>query len=153
MNERSENLTRLRSDFSHYLSLRFPARLVIANRVGVEHIFKNDFEFFNSAKLGGWTNLRGFRRTRFHGQTAFFHNIDLRLKLFTFTTYVFPGQIGIVGFQDIGRVWYDGESSSKWHIGRGFGPYIAPLDVLAINFYWTFTEEEDLFSVRFGYFF
>ncbi len=153
MNERSENLTRVKSDFSHYLSLRFPARLVIANRVGVEHIFKNDFEFFNSAKLGGWTNLRGFRRTRFHGQTAFFHNLDLRLKLFTFTTYVFPGEFGVVGFQDIGRVWYDGESSSKWHIGRGVGPYIAPLDVLAINFYWTFTEEEDLFSVRFGFFF
>ena len=153
INGRSENLTRVRSHFSHYWGLRFPARLVIANRVGIEHIFKNDFEFFNAAKLGGWTNLRGFRRTRFHGQTAFFHNIDLRLKLFTFTTYVFPGQVGIVGFQDIGRVWFDGESSSKWHVGRGFGPYIAPLDVLAINFYWTFTEEEDLFSVRFGYFF
>ncbi len=152
-NFRSEDLTRLTSSISLYAGIKFPARLVIANRVGVEHVFENDFEFFNAAQLGGWTNLRGFRRNRFHGQTALYHNLDLRLKLFSFTTYIFPGQFGLLAFQDVGRVWIDGENSDTWHVGRGFGAYVAPLNVLAISVEQAFTDEENLFVVRFGFFF
>ncbi|MDW3197337.1 MAG: BamA/TamA family outer membrane protein [Cytophagales bacterium] len=153
LNNVSEDLTRVTGSFSFFTPIKYPARLVIANRVGVDHIFGNDFEFFNASQLGGWTNLRGFRRNRFYGQSAFYHNLDLRLKLFSFTTYIFPGQFGILAFQDVGRVWIEGENSDTWHVGRGIGAYIAPLDVTAISFNWTFTDEEDLFSVRFGWFF
>lgn len=153
MNSVSEDLTRVTGSFSFYTPIKYPARLVIANRVGVEHLFGSDFEFFNASQLGGWTNLRGFRRNRFYGQTAFYHNLDIRLKLFSFTTYIFPGEFGILGFQDTGRVWIDGENSDTWHISRGFGAYVAPLSVTAISFNWSFTDEEDLFSVRFGFFF
>ncbi len=152
-NDQSEDLTRFSGDFSMYLGVKYPARLVIANRIGLEHLFGDGFEFFNASQLGGWTNLRGFRRNRFHGQTAFYHNLDLRLKLFSFTTYIFPGQLGLLAFQDVGRVWIDGEDSDTWHVGRGFGAYVAPLNQLAISFEKSFTEEEDLFLVRFGFFF
>ena len=152
-NSFSEDITRLSSNFSFYLGIKYPARLVIANRVGVEHLFNDDFEFFNASILGGWTNLRGFRRTRFYGQTAFYHNLDLRLKLFSFTTYIFPGQFGLLAFQDVGRVWIDGENSDTWHVGRGVGAYVSPLNALAISFEKNFTDEEDLFVVRFGFFF
>ena len=153
LNSVSEDLTRLNASFSFFTPIKYPARLVIANRVGVEHLFGSQFEFFNSSQLGGWTNLRGFRRNRFHGQSTFYHNLDLRLKLFSFTTYIFPGEFGILAFQDIGRVWIADEDSDTWHVGRGFGAYIAPLSVTAITFNWSFTEEENLFSVRFGFFF
>lgn len=153
LNDVSEDLTRFTGSFSFFTPIKYPARLVIANRVGIDHIFGNDFEFFNASQLGGWTNLRGFRRNRFYGQTAFYHNLDLRLKLFSFTTYIFPGQFGLLAFQDVGRVWFDGESADTWHVGRGIGAYIAPLEVTAISFSWTFTDEEDLFTVRFGFFF
>ena len=152
-NERSEDLTRLNASLSQFISVKFPARLVIANRVGVEHLFENDFEFFNAPFLGGWTNLRAFRRTRFHGQTAFYHNLDLRLRLFSFTTYIFPGHVGLLGYQDVGRVWFDGEDSDTWHISRGAGAYISPLNQFVISFEKGFTDEEDPFLVRFGFFF
>jgi len=32
-----------------------------------------------------------------------------------------PGQIGVMGFFDIGRVFVDGESSDRWHHGAGGG--------------------------------
>jgi len=153
LNGRSEDLTRLSSDISFYLGVRYPARIVIANRVGIEHLLGDDFEFFNAAQLGGWTNLRGFRRNRFHGQTAFYHNLDLRLKLFSFNTYIFPGQLGLIAYQDVGRVWIDGEDSSTWHVGRGIGLYLAPLNEIAISVEQGFTNEENLFVVRFGFFF
>ncbi len=153
LNGRSEDLTRATGSFSLYNSLDPGGRIVLANRVGGEHIFQDDFEFFNSAQLGGWTNLRGFRRNRFSGQTSLYHNVDLRLKLFSFSTYIFPGHFGILAFHDTGRVWVDGESSSEWHFGRGVGAYITPLDMTAISVNWGITDEENLLIVKFGFFF
>jgi len=152
LNERSSNFSQFQSDFSAYISTRFPARWTFASRVGVSKIF-NDFEFFNASKLGGLTNLRGYRRTRFHGETSFYHNFDLRWKLFTFTSYLFPASVGVIGFHDIGRIWVDGENSDKWHRGAGGGIWIAPLNMAVLSFTMTFTEEEKLPFVRLGFFF
>ena len=153
MNDRSENLTRFTGSFSMFNALEPSGALVLGNRIGVDHLFNRDFEFFNAAQLGGWSNLRGFRRNRFSGQTAFYHNLDLRLKLFSFSTYLFPGNVGVLAFHDIGRVWLDGESSSTWHLGRGFGVYVSPLNLTAISVNWGFTEEENLLIVKLGFFF
>ena len=32
-----------------------------------------------------------------------------------------PGEIGLMGFYDVGRVFLDGDSSDRWHHGAGGG--------------------------------
>ncbi len=149
-NIRSEDLGQLRANWAFYVSRRIPARLIVANRVGMIHN-TSDFEFFNAATLGGRSNLRGTRRTRFHGRTAFYHNLDLRLKIASFQSYVFPGQIGLLAFHDVGRVWVADEQSSSWHQGYGAGLWVAPLNRLLVNFSYAWGEDEQLPSVGLGF--
>lgn len=151
VNERSENLGVLSGNFSFFLTPR-ASNFTIANRTGAEHII-GDFEFFNAATLGGRSNLRGFRRTRFYGETAFYNNTDIRLKLFSFRSYLFPAKVGLVGFHDVGRVWLEGEDSNTWHRSMGFGLWIAPANATVISFNLSFTDEENLPSVTFGFLF
>lgn len=153
LDSRSEDLSRLRGSLAFYLSARLPARLVLATRLGVEHLMNETFTFFNAPTLGGRTNLRGFRRTRFYGQTSFYHNLDLRLKLFSFRSYLLPGTLGLLGFQDVGRVWLQGEDSDRWHVGRGLGLWLAPANKAVLSFTLAFTKEETLPAVRLGFLF
>ncbi len=132
-------------------------RVTLATRVGVHHNFTDEYEFYQGAVLGGNgpdPNLRGFRRDRFNGQTAFYHNTDLRLKLFNVKTKALPFSMGIFGGFDYGRVWIDNENSDKWHYGLGGGLFFAPFDILAINFsYFTGDGEFNRFSFGGGFFF
>jgi hypothetical protein len=34
----------------------------------------------------------------------------MRVKLFSVRTYLFPASLGILGFHDLGRVWYKDEN-------------------------------------------
>ncbi|WP_370090351.1 metallophosphoesterase [Ekhidna sp.] len=149
----SRSSTRLRAEWVFYLSAKLPSRLVIANRLGTAHITSGNFDFFNANILGGRSNLRGTRRTRFYGQTSFYHNLDLRLKLFSFRSYIFPGQFGILGFHDTGRVWLEGENSDTWHTGKGFGVWLSPLNTLVLNFNYAFGEDENLPTFSMSFFF
>lgn len=148
----SQSSTRLKGEWSFYLTARLPSRLVLANRLGFAHI-TGDFDFFNANILGGRSNLRGLRRTRFYGQTSFYHNLDLRMKLFSFRSYIFPGQFGILGFHDTGRVWIEAESSDAWHTGKGFGVWLSPLNTLVLNFNYAFGEDENLPTFSMNFFF
>jgi len=49
-------------------------------------------------------------------------------------SYIIPGQFGIMGLWDIGRVWVNDDNSSKWHNGIGGGIYFAPASVVALTF-------------------
>ena len=126
----------LNSSLTVYLPLDRNGKLVLGTRVGVQHRFSNDFEFYQGAILGGVgpnANLRGFRRERFIGRTAFFQNIDLRWKLLSFENKKLPFSIGILGGFDHGRVWLEGEESDTWHYSYGGGLFISPLDIVAIH--------------------
>ncbi|MEQ9401999.1 MAG: BamA/TamA family outer membrane protein [Cyclobacteriaceae bacterium] len=148
----SESFTKLSAEWAFYFSAKLPSKLVIGNRVGTAHNF-GDFEFFNANTLGGMSNLRGYRRTRFYGETSFYHNLDLRLKLFSFRSYIFPGQFGILAFHDTGRVWIDGENSETWHTGKGGGIWLAPLNTAVLSLNYALGDDENLLSVNFGFFF
>jgi len=39
-----------------------------------------------------------------------------------------PVDLGVFGLADIGRVYYDGEDSDKWHTAAGGGIWFAFLD-------------------------
>jgi hypothetical protein len=62
-----------------------------------------------------------------------FNNLELRMKLTNFTGYIIPGEFGILGFYDVGRVWMKGEKSIKWHQGKGGGVYFAPAKMAVIS--------------------
>jgi hypothetical protein len=76
----------------------------------------------------------------------------VRIKLAEFSTYFFPGQLGILVFNDVGRVWADGEKSSRWHVGNGFGVWVAPVRRFVVTAQYTRSKEEKgLPLVTFGF--
>lgn len=153
LNDQSKSFTQLQSDLSFYASIRLPAILTIATRVGTSLNLSDNFEFFQASTLGGLTNLRGFRRTRFAGESAFYHNLDLRMRLFTIKTYLFPAYAGVLAFNDIGRVWVDGEKSSVWHHGYGGGIWLSPYNTAVISLLYAKSRENGIPMLRVGFFF
>lgn len=81
-------------------------------------------EFFQLNSIGG-NLLRGYRRERFWGQTAYYNNNEL-YYLFNAPWKAFRGKMGFVAFADQGRVWLDGEKSNTWHCGYGGGIVLVP---------------------------
>ena len=151
LNNQSNNLTRISSELSFFFSLRLPSRLTVATRFGGGHNF-GDSEFFQAQILGGLSNLRGYRRTRFYGDSHFYNNTELRLKLATFQNRIVPISMGIYGFNDIGRVWIKNEDSNKWHHGIGGGVWLSPLNTTVISLELARSEEEKLlFNFRLGF--
>jgi hemolysin activation/secretion protein len=142
----------LQSDLAFYASVRLPTTLTIASRIGGGVNF-SDFEFFQANTLGGLSNLRGFRRTRFAGGSTLYNNTELRLKVATIRTYLFPAYLGLLGFNDIGRVWVKGENSHHWHHGYGGGVWLSPYKQTVISFLYAISEEEKLPMLRVGFLF
>ena len=61
---KASDFSKIKSSISAYYSLNKYPRTVFAFRVGGEKNF-GDYPFYEAAKLGGNSNLRGFRKTRF----------------------------------------------------------------------------------------
>ncbi|MBC8032620.1 MAG: metallophosphoesterase [Chitinophagaceae bacterium] len=123
-----------------YKSIGRRSGLVIAERLGgVVSIGKT--AFYQSAFLGGQENLLGYRQFRFAGQHSFYNNLEMRLKLADIASYILPGQLGLSGFWDIGRVWENKERSGKWHNGVGGGVYFVPASVASFNFAMGYSRE------------
>lgn len=151
LNGNSSNVTQLNWDMSILASFESRARLVYGIRFGVGHNI-GKFEFPQAQYLSGTENLRGYRRNRFAGRTAMYNNLEVRLKIAEFKTYFFPGQFGILLFNDVGRVWADRERSNDWHVGNGGGIWIAPINRFVITAQYTRSKEEKgLPLVTFGF--
>ncbi|HEX5172024.1 MAG TPA: BamA/TamA family outer membrane protein, partial [Cyclobacteriaceae bacterium] len=101
----SQDFNVFESDVSFYYTFQFPGRLTFALRTG-GGINTGKYEFYQAQILDGKTEIRGFRKTRYYGDSKFYTNMEVRLKLSSFRTYLFPVSFGILGFHDIGRVWY-----------------------------------------------
>ncbi|MDQ3051653.1 MAG: hypothetical protein M3Q95_12260 [Bacteroidota bacterium] len=150
------NTTNIESNINIYVPIANRATIAIrlggATRLG-------DYDFFQANTLGGYTlnresgNLRGHLRGRFSGQTVAYVNTDLRVKLFTFKTYLFPSHFGIMGFYDTGRVWVQNDNSDKWHNGFGGGVWIDPFARTIINLNYAVSKEEKLVTLAIGFLF
>lgn len=86
-------------------------QLIFASRNGAATL-TGDPKFYQMNNIGGAMNLRGYRRERFWGTTAFYNNNELQY-LFDVRSKIFNGTIGPVAFYDIGRVWEPDESSRQ----------------------------------------
>jgi outer membrane protein assembly factor BamA len=145
-----ESLTKLTSDMAVYASLSSPTWLVAVLRLGGGHIFNKDFEYFQALNLGANNFLRGFRKNRFSGSSLAYGSIELRAKLFTSKWYILPGDFGLVGFNDIGRVWIRDELSKRWHNTYGGGIYYVPFNMVLVSATIGFSKEENLFNFSIG---
>ncbi|HEX5025076.1 MAG TPA: BamA/TamA family outer membrane protein, partial [Agriterribacter sp.] len=146
----SRNCTQLNTDLALYFSFNTQANLVIATRFGGGINF-GDYEFFQAQYLSGTENLRGYRKYRFAGDKAAFNNTELRIKLADFRTYLLPGNLGIILFHDIGRVWVKGENSSTWHTGYGGGFWVSPLRRFVGTACYGFSKDGGLPFVSLGF--
>lgn len=142
--------TQLQSEFSFYLNPDRDSVLIIANRTGGGTYFGNA-DYFQQIKLGGPQTLRGYHTWRFTGRTAVYNNLELRLKVLDFTSYLLPGSVGILGFNDIGRVWSATDSSNAWHDGYGGGIYVIPAQLVLIQAAVGFSKEGSLPYISVGF--
>jgi hypothetical protein len=110
---------------SAYLHARMPLQPTLALRAGGQKLW-GDFPFFDAASIGGPTTVRGLRINRYIGDASAWGNAELRLRLSRYYI-ILPGEWGVFGLADAGRVWQEGQSSSKWHHGFGGGLWFAPL--------------------------
>ncbi|KYG83451.1 metallophosphoesterase [Roseivirga echinicomitans] len=152
LNSLSGNSAQFKTDASFRWSFHEPSRTVFATRMGYQKTF-GDFEFFQSAQLDGFNTLRGYRRYRFSGESSLYHQVEMRVKLFDWSSFYFPSQVGMILFNDLGKVWVDGEESNKIHHGYGGGIYVTPFNFAAINILLAISEESILPLIKFGFYF
>jgi len=152
LNKQSKNFVRLKTDISFYLSFRKDPRVVFAIRAGGAANFGN-YEFYHANFLGRTTNLRGFRSNRFAGDISLYQNTEIRIKLLNLKAYLFNGQAGLLVFNDLGRVWVQGEDSKRWHNGYGAGLWLTPFNYTALILAYSRSEEESMINFTFRYFF
>ena len=150
LNQQNHRYGELQTEFSFYTNPDHDSTFVLAARVGGGTIVGHA-EYFQQLKLGGSDNLRGFRTWRFTGKSMVYNNIEARLRLFNFNSYLFPGSFGVIGFNDIGRVWTPGEKSSQWHDGYGGGFFLIPAELLLIQATMAGSKEGKFVYVNLGY--
>jgi hypothetical protein len=147
----SKKFTRFASDMTMYISRKNPANMVVVLGFGGSKIFSDSYEFFQAVNLGiNNINQHGFRKNRFSGRSALYASAEIRKKLFDLNTYVLPGEVGLMGFYDAGRVWVRNQSSGKWHGAFGGGLYFIPFNKFIVSASAGFSENERLLNFNIG---
>jgi hypothetical protein len=113
-------------DAATYLTASLPLRPTLAFRVGGQRVW-GTYPFQEAASIGGGSTVRGLYSDRYLGDASAYGNAELRLRLTSFSI-IAPGEMGVFGLGDAGRVWVTGESSSRWHTAFGGGLWFAYLD-------------------------
>ena len=117
-------------DARAYLSTPNERGITLAMRAGGQKVF-GTHPFFEPAFLGGkmpfsllepggGSSVRGLPAQRYAGDGSLYGGTELYLPI-THAFLLVPGQLGLMGFYDVGRVFLDGESSDHWHHGAGGG--------------------------------
>jgi hypothetical protein len=132
LNSNSKSFAQLKPEFTFFQKVDSGARLVLSDRIGGGMSVGNP-AFYQEFFLGGQGNLLGYLQNRFSGQQMAFNDFQARFKIANLGGYILPGQLGITGFYDIGRVWLDGEHNDTWHYGTGGGIYFAPASLTVIQ--------------------
>jgi hypothetical protein len=110
-----------------------PLRPTLALRAGGRHVWGH-YPFHEASFLGDGRTVRLGRQNRYGGDAAVWGNAELRMRLGSLFVLV-PGEIGIFGLGDVGRVFLEGESSTVWHGAAGGGFWVSllrPDNVLTI---------------------
>lgn len=156
------NFTSHNASLIFYQSFRIPARVTFALRAG-GGFNTGTYQFYQAQVLDGKTELRGFRKTRFYGDRELYFNNEVRVKLANIRSYLFPASLGILGFYDIGRIWYRNDEgidptassgkSTQWHNGVGGGVWFTPFNLSVVSLEAGHSTEGTLAYVRLGFLF
>ncbi len=154
-NNSYKSVTQLNADFSFYLSL-VKDWLVWANRIGVgvtsgSESQNQPFEFFQAQYLGSDDCLRGYRKNRFAGNSKFFNQTELRLKLANLKTYLFPASFGMFVFVDAGKVTAKGMPTGDMGVGYGGGFWFSPLRRITLTLSYAMSDEDNIPMFGFGW--
>ncbi len=162
LTQRSRDFTRQQFFVSFYQSFRLPARLTFALRAG-GGFNTGTYDIYNAQILDGKTELRGYRKTRFYGDTRVYVNHEVRLKLVSFRSYLFPASLGVNAFFDAGRVWYEDENgrdpssptgvSRRWHQGVGGGIWFTPFSITVVSTEFARSRDGNMVYLRLGFLF
>lgn len=147
---------------SMYYSARERSRAVLAARLG-GGTNVGTFPFYQAQILGGRNYVRGYRKTRFYGDSKIYANAELRLRIANFRSYLFPASFGIHAFIDAGRVWYKDENgidpstltgeSNRWHYGIGGGVWFTPFNLTVLALEAARSPEGTMAYIRLGFLF
>ena len=110
-----------------------PMKPTLALRGGAKKVF-GTYPFHEAAYLGGPETVRLGIEQRFGGDAYAHGNAEIRLALGR-VVFVLPAEVGVSGLYDVGRVWLEGEESSRWHDVFGGGLWVAflrPENVLSL---------------------
>jgi outer membrane protein assembly factor BamA len=138
------------STFTFFLNPGNDSTFVIANKTG-GGIFTGNGEFFQMMNLGGPFSLQGFHTSRFIGKQILFNDLEIRLKLFKFNTYLFPATLGLIAFNDTGRVWLPGENSDTIHNTYGGGLFITPYSKFILSAVMGHSSDSNLLYLATGF--
>jgi hypothetical protein len=140
-------------EIAGYLGTRkIPGTPVLAVRAGGAKAFGTP-PFFEAPMLGGKPSLRGFSRERFIGDGAVYGSAELRLNL-GHVKLIVPGEIGVYGLGDIGRVYLSGEASTLWHKSYGAGVWLSFYDrATTVNLSWGHSREDNKIYLAAGFHF
>ncbi|WP_442267667.1 metallophosphoesterase [Tenacibaculum sp. ZS6-P6] len=123
----------LKTSLAIYQNLVPNRSLVYATEVGSHLNFKNRFEIYHAASIGGNRNLRGYNNQRFTGTESFYHTNDLRLRLGSFKAFI-PMRVGVTGGFDYGKVWSPfAAQSNTWNSSYGGSFWLSGLDMFTAN--------------------
>ena len=150
LNDLANDLVKLKSDVTVYATISDRSRVTTILRAGGGKIFTDNPEFFQAMTLGAENHNRGYRKNRFTGNSSLYGSSELRFRLFKSNSFLLPGDVGLVGFYDIGRVWVPKEGSKQWHSSYGGGLYFQPFDLLFISGLVGFSKEDVLFNLSVG---
>jgi Omp85 superfamily domain len=140
LNTYSKSFAQLYANLGFYKSVDANKVLVIAERLGGGATLGNA-AFYQSMFIGGQGNLLGYRKNRFAGQYMAYNNLEARWRLASFKNYILPGQLGLIGLYDVGRVWQKEDHSNQWHNGVGGGFYFAPAQMALFQFVISYSPE------------
>jgi outer membrane protein assembly factor BamA len=132
LNSYSKSYLQIKPEFTWYQPLNAKGTIVITDRLG-GGVTLGQSAFYQSMFLGGQGNLLGYLQNRFAGQHMAYNNLQARIKVLNVASYILPGQLGLSGFYDTGRVWVKGEHSTQWHQGTGGGLYFTPASMAVLQ--------------------
>ncbi len=143
----------VRGELAGYLGTSaLPGSPVLAIRGGGAKGW-GELPFFEAPALGGKHTLRGFSRERFLGNSMLYGGAELRLR-FGWFKLMLPGEWGIYGLGDIGRVYLEGETSTLWHKTWGGGLWLSFFDRRTpISFTWASSPDGGKFYLSGGFHF
>lgn len=149
INSYSRDFIQATAEASIYQKLDPMGVFVVYDRIGGGVSF-GDIPFYHAHFLGSHDNLMGFRQYRFAGEHMLYNNLQVRIKLAHLSNYILPGEFGLTGFIDTGKVWAGTNKAETIHMGTGGGLYFVPLDLSIIKIQTGYSKEGWLPYLTFG---